>query len=197
MHPPSADLDHEQHTEPPQQRRVDTREVAGDDPCGSERMNSIQVGPVRSRVGSMPAAVRTLHTVDAATPWPRRATSPWIRRYSHVMFSLARRMMSWRSSGSTGGRPGLRAGGWVQWRAMRRRCQPIAVAGFTMKKTSARRGQSNAPASTARIVRSRRGPWPLHRTRPARCRSDPRRPAPGPATTPDQLARMSFRHAQV
>ena len=43
-----------------------------------ERMNSDQDGPVRSRVGSMPAARRIFHTVDAATLWPRRRSSPWI-----------------------------------------------------------------------------------------------------------------------
>lgn len=38
-----------------------------------------QVGPVRRGAGSMPAAWRISHTVDAAMGWPSRASSPWIR----------------------------------------------------------------------------------------------------------------------
>ena len=35
-----------------------------------------------------------------------------------------------------GGRPVRGCGGWVQWRATRRRCQPITVAGLTISITS-------------------------------------------------------------
>ena len=45
-----------------------------------ERMNCAQVGPVRSRVGSIPAARRIFQTVDAAMAWPTRSSSPWMRR---------------------------------------------------------------------------------------------------------------------
>ncbi len=49
-------------------------------PAAWDLMNSIHVGPVRSRAGSMPAAPRIFHTVDAAIWWPSRVGSPWIRR---------------------------------------------------------------------------------------------------------------------
>jgi hypothetical protein len=42
-------------------------------------MNSDHVGPVRSRVGSIPAARRIFQKVDAASWWPSRASSPWMR----------------------------------------------------------------------------------------------------------------------
>src|SRR5580693_6532018 len=45
-----------------------------------ERRNCGQVGPVRRGAGSM-LALRTCHTVDAATLSPRPASSPWILRY--------------------------------------------------------------------------------------------------------------------
>ena len=70
-----------------------------------DRMNSIQVGPVRSRAGSIPADLRIFHTVDAAMVWPSRVSSPWIRRYPQFGFSPASRMTSFRISGSIGGRP--------------------------------------------------------------------------------------------
>lgn len=37
-----------------------------------DRMNCAQVGPVRSRVGSMPAALRIFQIVEAAMVWPSR-----------------------------------------------------------------------------------------------------------------------------
>ena len=49
-------------------------------PAAWDRMNSIHVGPVRSRAGSMPAARGIFHTVDAAMVCPSRASSPWMRR---------------------------------------------------------------------------------------------------------------------
>jgi len=39
----------------------------------------------------MPAACRICHTVDGATVTPSLVSSPWIRRYPHSGFSLARR----------------------------------------------------------------------------------------------------------
>lgn len=44
------------------------------------RMNCTQLGPVRFGVGSMPAARRIFHTLEGATLWPRRDSSPWMRR---------------------------------------------------------------------------------------------------------------------
>lgn len=44
--------------------------------------------------------------------------------------------------------------GWVQCRATRRRCRPITVSGFTIRKTSASRRRSSALESIVRSVRS-------------------------------------------
>ena len=40
-----------------------------------------QLGPLRRGAGSMPADLRIVQTVDAATRWPRPISSPWMRRY--------------------------------------------------------------------------------------------------------------------
>ncbi len=77
-----------------------------------------------------------------------------MRRYPQVGFSVARRMISDRISGSTGGRPRFLAAGWVQCRATRRRCQPITVAGLTIRNTWASRRRSSALASIARSIRT-------------------------------------------
>jgi hypothetical protein len=45
-----------------------------------ERRNSDQAGPVRRGAGSMPALFKISHIVDAATPAPSPAGSPWILR---------------------------------------------------------------------------------------------------------------------
>jgi hypothetical protein len=59
-----------------------------------ERRKDAQVGPVSRRgAGSIPALVRISHTVEAAMMIPRPASSPWMRRYPHDEFSLARRRM--------------------------------------------------------------------------------------------------------
>ena len=73
-------------------------------PAACELMNSIHVGPVRSRAGLIPAARRIFQTVDAAS-------SPWMRRYPQSEFSPASQMTSLRISGSIGGRPRFALGG--------------------------------------------------------------------------------------
>ena len=59
-----------------------------------------------------------------------------------------------RISARTGCRPRVGAGRRVQRWATRRRCQPITVAGCTIRNTSRRRVRSNAVDNTARMVRS-------------------------------------------
>lgn len=77
-----------------------------------ERMNPDQVGPVRSRVGLIPAALRIFQTVEAAMLCPSRWSSPWILRYPQFGFSWAIRIVSRRICASMGGRPRGLFGGW-------------------------------------------------------------------------------------
>jgi hypothetical protein len=42
--------------------------------------NCFHVGPERRSAGSIPAACRISHTVEAAIRWPSLTSSPWIRR---------------------------------------------------------------------------------------------------------------------
>lgn len=53
----------------------------------------------------MLAALRISHTVEAATRYPSRASSPWIRRCPHIGFSLASRRTSFLIVLGVGGRP--------------------------------------------------------------------------------------------
>ncbi len=66
-HSAGRDFNDQQDVESAEQRGVDTGEVGGDDCVGLRSKNSDHDGPVRSRRGSMPAARRTFHTVDAAS----------------------------------------------------------------------------------------------------------------------------------
>ena len=74
-----------------------------------------------------------------------------MRRFPQVGFSAARRSASRRSSADVDGRPGGRCG-WVQCRAMRRRCQRNSVSGVTGHP--ARLGRGSAAAIAASKVRS-------------------------------------------
>ena len=74
-----------------------------------------------------------------------------MRRYPQVGFSAARRSASRRSSADVDGRPGGRCG-WVQCRAMRRRCHRNSVSGVTSHP--ARLGRGSAAAIAASKVRS-------------------------------------------
>jgi hypothetical protein len=48
MYAARSDFDDEQDMKAMEERGVDAGEVGGDDPFGLDRMNCIQVGPVRS-----------------------------------------------------------------------------------------------------------------------------------------------------
>jgi hypothetical protein len=85
--------------------------------------------------------LRICHTVDEAIRWPRRASSPWIRRYPQDGFLPARR----RISSEVGGCPGPRVG-CVQRRAMRRRCHLRRVSGVTIQPVRFGRGSAAAIA---------------------------------------------------
>jgi hypothetical protein len=70
-----------------------------------ERSNAAQVWLLRSGAGSMPASLRISHTVDAAILIPSTNSSPWMRRYPHVLFSRDRRSTSSRIDRTVRGRP--------------------------------------------------------------------------------------------
>ena len=116
-----------------------------------DRNNCDQLTSERVGAGSIRALLRICHTVDAARRWPSPASSPWMRRYPQVGFSAARRSASRRSSAEVDGRPCGRSG-WVQCRAMRRRCQRNSVSGVTSHP--ARLGRANAAAIAASKLRS-------------------------------------------
>jgi hypothetical protein len=75
-------------------------------PAAWEHKNVVHDSDVRVGAGSIPAVLRIAHTVDAAMVTPSRASSPWMRRYPHVGFSRARRMIVRRVSTAVEGRPG-------------------------------------------------------------------------------------------
>ena len=80
VHPPGPMLDHPEDVEAAQEDGVDMGEVAREDRVACAARNWRQVGPVRRGAGSRPAPLRIVHTVEAATGWPRPTSSPWIRR---------------------------------------------------------------------------------------------------------------------
>jgi hypothetical protein len=63
--------------------------------------------PTALGAGSTPPRCRIVHTVLAPIlpSYPRRHSSPWMRRYPQVGFSLASRSTCARTSVATGGRP--------------------------------------------------------------------------------------------
>jgi hypothetical protein len=148
----------------------------------------------------MPAACRISHTVDGATVRPSLVSSPWIRRYPHSGFSVARRMTRRAVLETVGGRPGLRRVLASYFLAASLRCQASSVAGVTGKTPVQRlRGMSRASAAN-------------HAGRPTRtvsarhCGAAPRsragaqaaqRPSPGRHGTPGQLGRVPSASVQV
>jgi hypothetical protein len=57
--------------------REDHVGLGGEELCGEE-LAAGSGRPVRD--GSMPAALRIFHTVEAGAWWPRPTSSPWMRR---------------------------------------------------------------------------------------------------------------------
>jgi hypothetical protein len=58
-----------------------------------------------SAPGGIFRVLRTRRMVDALTRWPSFSSSPWIRWYPQLWFSVASRSMSMVISALTGGRP--------------------------------------------------------------------------------------------
>ena len=59
----------------------------------------------RLGAGGIRSALRTRRIVDAPTRWPSVSSSPWIRWYPQLWFSVASRSISAVTSALTGGRP--------------------------------------------------------------------------------------------
>jgi hypothetical protein len=76
--------------------------------CAWAVRNCRQVGPARRGAGSMPAACRISHTVDAAIACPSRANSPRILLWPQAGFSRAIRTISALTEVPVDGRPGRR-----------------------------------------------------------------------------------------
>jgi hypothetical protein len=63
------------------------------------------VSVFRCGTGGIFSAFRIRRMVDALTRWPSLSSSPWIRWYPQLLFSVASRSMSAVISVLTGGRP--------------------------------------------------------------------------------------------
>jgi hypothetical protein len=75
----AAVLDHDQDAEAAQEYGVDVGEVDHEDRVGLRREELSPGGPGPSGAGSSPALFKMFQTVEAATEWPRRTSSPWMR----------------------------------------------------------------------------------------------------------------------
>ena len=65
VHAAGGVFDDEERVEPVQGDRVEMEQVAGQDRLACARRNCDQVGPTRRGPGSIPAALRIFHTVEA------------------------------------------------------------------------------------------------------------------------------------
>ena len=155
VHPPGLRLDHEQDAESAEQGGVDAGEVGGDDAgcLGADELEPGWSGPMTGGVDSTGAEDlphgRRCQLVAEPDEFAVDAPIAPVR-------VLAGELDDQLPELGVDRWPRLRfaAGGWAQRRATRRRCQPITVAGFTIRNTSARRRRSNTAESMARIVRS-------------------------------------------
>ncbi len=71
--------------------------------------------------------------VDGATVTPSLVSSPWIRRYPHSGFSVARRTTRRAMPGIVGGRPGLRRLLVSYFFAASLRCQASSVGAMSAR----------------------------------------------------------------
>jgi hypothetical protein len=146
-----------------QEGGLDGEEVAGEH---ARRLRTQEGAPGRTRrsgAGCSPPSSSTLRTEVAETLVPRLLSSPTIRLYPQCGFSRARRRISVRSDGWSGGRPGLVCE-YVQRRAMSWRCQRSSVSGFTGNLIHAARGSERLnAASSARSARVSLGCAPCRR----------------------------------
>ena len=103
----------------------------------------------------MPLALRSSHTVDAATLTPRPASSPWILRYPHSGFSRASRRTRALMFRRVAGRPVLpRMDLAAQRRRTMSRCQRRIVSGVTSSRSPWRRALGITLSRVATSARS-------------------------------------------
>jgi hypothetical protein len=127
-------------------------------PAACQRRNSDQLRLARLGAGSTPLRRRTAQTVLGATTRPSPASSPWIRRYPQLGFSVAKRRISWRNSLAIGGRPVLVRLRYVQRRRTSCWCQHKSVLGRKRNERHSRRGRTRlSAASRARSAGSSLG----------------------------------------
>ncbi len=101
-------LDDDQGVEATEQHGVHVDEVGRENAAG---LGGEELLPGRAGAaggGSIPAACRICHTVEAAIGWPSLTSSPCTRRCPHVGFSVAMRITSLRIAAGVDGRPGRR-----------------------------------------------------------------------------------------
>jgi len=158
-------LDEHQHVQSLAQHGVHVQEVDREDPGG---LGAEKLSPGRRGAGSMPAACRISQTVDGATVTPSLVSSPWIRRYPHSGFSVARRTTRRAIAGIVGGRPGLRRLFVSYFFAASLRCQASSVAGVTGKPSAQRLAryeprQRGEPHPVGRLVPDLAGVPAQHR----------------------------------
>jgi hypothetical protein len=79
VHAAAAVFDHDEYVEAAQEEGVDVGEVDREDRVGLRGQELSPGRPAPLWGGSMPAFFKIVHTVDAATEWPRPISSPWIR----------------------------------------------------------------------------------------------------------------------
>ena len=147
LDPAGADRDEEQHVQPPQPDRLDGEEIAGQHRLSVPSEERAPAGWSRPGAGGMPERASTFRTSVAETLIPSLRNSPTIRTYPQWPFSRASRRINSRTSGPSRGRPGRRCG-YVQWRAMIRRCQPNSVSGVTGNACHDRRGSTRLSATS-------------------------------------------------
>ena len=108
--------------------------------------------------------------VEAATRYPSRRSSPWMRTTPQRRFSRANRKISAARSSGMGGRPG--GLGWRHLAAAMPRCQPSSVSGVTIRQVRNAFGKTRASAaSIARSLQDKRGLGVARRSTVTSCRS--------------------------
>jgi hypothetical protein len=107
VHVAGTELDHEQAAQALKgHRAVHVEEIGGEHgrSLGVQELPPCRVGVPFRRRGIL-RVLRTRRMVDALTRWPSFSSSPWIRWYPQLWFSVASRSMSMVISAPTGGRP--------------------------------------------------------------------------------------------
>src|SRR5687768_13231301 len=130
------------------------------DLSGFARLRPAPQGVARQRAIGWLAILRISHTVEAATATPSSVSSPWMRRYPHEGFSVARRRTRRRIEATVRGRPDARFTLKRAWRrCIKSRCHLSTVSGLTKSRSrrsvALARGTSKAANNALSSGRSR------------------------------------------